>query len=76
MECITAQANLATNAECTSAISTGTDVVAICMTCRDLFNAIISSCDGTVSQTIDPYLVIISFSSCLSNYYNYYDVGG
>ena len=72
VECVTAQANLATNTACTSAFSTGTDVVAICITCRDLFDAIISSCDGTVSQAIDPYLAIIGFSSCLSNCY---DVG-
>ena len=53
VECITAQANLATNTACTTAFSTGTDTDAICVgTCRDLFNAIIRSCDSAVSQTI------------------------
>ena len=59
VECITAQANLATNTVCTTAFSTGTDTDTICMgTCRDLYDAIISSCNATVSQTIllDVYL--------------------
>ena len=53
MECTTAQMNLAMNSMCTTAFSTGNDTDTICMgTCRDLFDAIISSCDGTVSQAI------------------------
>ena len=52
VECVAAQANLATNTVCTTAFSTGNDTDAICMgTCQDLFDAIISSCDATVSQT-------------------------
>ena len=50
--CTTAQRNLAMNIACTSAFAARSDIEAICMTCRDLFNAIISNCDGTVSQTI------------------------
>ena len=53
VECTTAQANLATNAACTTAFSYGNDTDAICMgTCRDLYDAIISSCNATVSQPI------------------------
>ena len=49
--CTTAQTNLATNTACVTAFSTGTDTDTLCTgTCRDLFNAIISSCDATVSQ--------------------------
>ena len=49
--CTTAQTNLATNTECITAFSTGTDTDVICMgTCRDLFDAIIAECDDTVSQ--------------------------
>ena len=41
------------NTTCTTVFSTGTDTDAICTgTCRDLFDAIISSCNATVSQTI------------------------
>ena len=50
VECIIAQANLGTNTVCTTAFSTGNDTDAVCMgTCRDLFDAIISSCNATVS---------------------------
>ena len=53
VECITAQANLATNTACTTAFSTGTDTDAICVgTCRDLYDDIINSCDASVSQSI------------------------
>ena len=48
--CVTAQTNLAGNILCVSAFSIGTDADTICMgTCRDLFDAIISNCDATVS---------------------------
>ena len=53
MECITAQANLTTNTVYTTAFSTRNDTDTICVgTCRNLFDAIINSCDATVSQTI------------------------
>ena len=53
--CTTAQINLTNNTACATAFSTGTDsgtdANAICVgTCRDLFDAIISSCNATVSQ--------------------------
>ena len=51
--CTTAQTNLASNTACTTAIGTG-DLDNICMeTCRNLLNALVSSCDPSVSQTID-----------------------
>ena len=51
--CTTAQTNVATNIVCVNAYSDRTDADTICMgTCRDLFDAIISSCDAAVSQIV------------------------
>ena len=63
VKCIAAQANLATNTVCTTAFSTGNDTDTICVgTCRNLYDAIISSCDATVSQTIPQPSNIISYT--------------
>ena len=50
---MTAQVNLARNTACAAAFSIGNDTDTICVgTCRDLYDAIMSSCDATVSQTV------------------------
>ena len=49
--CTTAQAALATDVACTSAIATATDSSVICSgSCRSLINDIIDNCDASVSQ--------------------------